>query len=69
MITTVNQELVTTMVMSYILMILSGMVRTDLDVTLNETVNDDIELISCGYDQGFSYFGGTPFDLVELYIK
>ena len=37
--------------------------------TLNETVNDDIELIACGYDQGFIYFGGTPFDLVELYIK
>ena len=37
--------------------------------TLNETVNDDIELIVCGFNFGFGYFGGTPFDLVELYIK
>ena len=37
--------------------------------TLNEKVNDNIELIACGLDFGGNYFGGTPFDLVELYIK
>ena len=37
--------------------------------TLNEKVNDNIELIACGYDFGGNNFGGTPFDLVELYIK
>ena len=38
--------------------------------TLNETTNDDIELNACGshYDY-FTAGGGTPFDLVEFYIK
>ena len=36
--------------------------------TLNETVNDDIELSICGYSDD-SYIAGTPIDLVELYIK
>ena len=33
--------------------------------TLNETTNDDIELNVCGG----TVYGGTPFDLVEFYIK
>ena len=37
--------------------------------TLNETANDDIELNVCGYDYRYSTVGGTPFDLVEFYIK
>ena len=41
--------------------------------TLNETVNDDIELIICGsgcnYNCNGFYVYGTPIDLVELYIK
>ena len=38
--------------------------------TLNETANDDIVLNVCGgNDNSYSTFGGTPFDLVELYIK
>ena len=37
--------------------------------TLNETANDDIELNVCGYDYASSTVGGTPFDLVEFYIK
>ena len=37
---------------------------------LNETSNDDIELNVCGHhDSIFSLSGGTPFDLVEFYIK
>ena len=39
--------------------------------TLNETTNDDIELNVCGsfrYND-FTASGGTPFDLVEFYIK
>ena len=35
--------------------------------TLNETTNDDIELNICGFD--YYDVGGTPFDLVEFYIK
>ena len=37
--------------------------------TLNETVNDDIELSVCGSSEYFSKVWGTPIDLVELYIK
>ena len=37
--------------------------------TLNEIVNDNIELVMCGNNGGPSYIGGTPIDLVELYIK
>ena len=38
--------------------------------TLNETANDDIELNVCGDDDYyFSIVHGTPFDLVEFYIK
>ena len=39
--------------------------------TLNETSNDDIELNVCGYHYTSDYtlIGGTPFDLIELYIK
>ena len=40
---------------------------------LNETSNDDIELNVCGshYDNGYGFTasGGTPFDLIEFYIK
>ena len=38
--------------------------------TLNETTNDDIELNVCGqHHYYFTASGGTPFDLVEFYIK
>ena len=37
--------------------------------TLNETVNDDIELSTCGDSNGQSVGLGNPLDLVELYIK
>ena len=37
--------------------------------TLNETVNDDIELSTCGDNDRQISFYGTPLDLVELYIK
>ena len=36
---------------------------------LNERVNDDIELNSCGTNNRLDSTFGTPFDLVELYIK
>ena len=36
---------------------------------LDETVSDDIELITCGYNNGQIQVHGTPLDLVELYIK
>ena len=35
--------------------------------TLNETVNDDIELITCGRNSIHIY--GSPLDIVEVYIK
>ena len=35
--------------------------------TLNEAVNDDIEMIICGQNGGYIY--GSPIDLVELYVK
>ena len=37
--------------------------------TLNETANDDIELNVCGHQFRSLDTSGTPFDLVELYIK
>ena len=37
--------------------------------TLNETVNDDIELSTCGLNNHHVTVFDTPFDLVELYIK
>ena len=38
--------------------------------TLNETSNDDIELNVCGQHQDYYFVGGgTPFDLIEFYIK
>ena len=38
--------------------------------TLNETANDDIELNVCGgNDHSSTDIKGTPFDLVEFYIK
>ena len=37
--------------------------------TLNEAVNDDIELSICGENNRQISAYGTPFDLVELYIK
>ena len=37
--------------------------------TLNETVNNDIELRSCGFNYHQISVWGTPLDLVELYIK
>ena len=37
--------------------------------TLNETVNDDIELSICGEKNGQISVWGTTLDLVELYIK
>ena len=37
--------------------------------TLNETVNDDIELSTCGDNDHEISLRGTPLDLVELYIK
>ena len=37
--------------------------------TLNETVNDDIELSVCGYNFDQYSIHGTSLDLVELYIK
>ena len=36
---------------------------------LNETVNDDIELSTCGLNNHQVTVFGTPFDLIELYIK
>ena len=37
--------------------------------TLNETVNDNIELNTCGDNDRQINVRGTPLDLVELYIK
>ena len=37
--------------------------------TLNETSNDNIELNVCGHKYGSTDTSGTPFDLIELYIK
>ena len=37
--------------------------------TLNETVNDDIELSVCGSGRVNFNVHGTPIDLIELYIK
>ena len=37
---------------------------------LNETVSEDIELITCGWNGYYmTYVDGTPLDLIELYIK
>ena len=37
--------------------------------TLNETANDNIDLITCGFNDHQIHFNGTPLDLVELYIN
>ena len=38
--------------------------------TLDETVSEDIELSTCGYNYYYlTYAKGTPLDLIELYIK
>ena len=37
--------------------------------TLNETVNNDIELSTCSFNDRQVIVYGTPIDLVELYIK
>ena len=36
---------------------------------LNEIVNDNIDLITCGINDHQIHFNGTPLNLVELYIK